>query len=160
MECGKAPGIDGLPIDFYKVFWPEMGEDILDVLGDSLANGRMPLSCYRAVLTLLPKKGDLNDIKSWRPVSILCSEYKLLSKALANRLSDVLEQVIHPDQTYCVPGTLIHNNISFIRDVLDIGRLFNLEFGLVSIDQEKAFDRVEHNYLSSVLAAFGFSPFY
>ena len=135
-----------------------MGEDILAVLSDSLAKGRLPLSCRRAVLSLLPKKGDLNDIKSWRPVSLLCSEYKLLSKTLANRLSKVLEQVIHPDQTYCVPGRLIHNNISFIRDIFDLGKFFNLEFGLVSIDQEKAFDRVEHNYLWSVLAAFGFSP--
>ena len=40
-------------------------------------------------------------------VSVLCTEYKLLSKALAIRLSEVLEQVIHPDQTYCVPGRLI-----------------------------------------------------
>ena len=158
MQCAKVPGVDGIPIDFYKSFWPEMGEDILAVLSDSLAKGRLPLSCRRAVLSLLPKKGDLNDIKSWRPVSLLCSEYKLLSKTLANRLSKVLEQVIHPDQTYCVPGRLIHNNISFIRDIFDLGKFFNLEFGLVSIDQEKAFDRVEHNYLWSVLAAFGFSP--
>ena len=86
MECGKAPGLDGLPVDFYKSFWPEVGEDVLTVLSDSLAKSRLPLSCRRAVLTLLPKRGDLNDIRSWRPVSILCTEYKLLSKALANRL--------------------------------------------------------------------------
>ncbi|KAL2076997.1 hypothetical protein ACEWY4_027414 [Coilia grayii] len=157
MECGKAPGVDGLPVDFFKSFWPEMGKDLLAVLSDSLAKGRLPLSCRRAVLTLLPKKGDLNEITSWRPVSILCSDYKLLSKVLANRLSKVLEQVIHPDQTYCVPGRLIYNNISFIRDIFSLSKTFNLEFGLISIDQEKAFDRVEHSYLWSVLSAFGFN---
>ncbi len=74
MELGKAPGIDGLPVDFYKSFWSEIGEDLLEVLNDSLAGGLLPLSCRRAVLTLLPKKGDLTDIKCWWPVSLLCSD--------------------------------------------------------------------------------------
>ncbi|XP_075316041.1 A.superbus venom factor 1-like, partial [Odontesthes bonariensis] len=104
MESGKAPGIDGLPVAFYKVFWPEVGTDLLEVLSDSLAKGWLPQSCRRAVVTLLPKKGDLNDIRSWRPVSVLCVEYKVLSKVLANRLSKVVGEVIHPDQTYCVPA--------------------------------------------------------
>lgn len=54
---GKAPGIDGLPADFYIAFWPVIGEDLLDVLRDSLLKGQLPMSCRRAVLTLLPKKG-------------------------------------------------------------------------------------------------------
>lgn len=65
MESGKAPGIDGLPVDLYKSFWAELKEDLLEVLNESLAKGRLPLSCRRAVLTLLPKKGDLTDIKCW-----------------------------------------------------------------------------------------------
>ncbi len=84
MESGKAPGIDGLPVDFYKSFWAELGADLLQVLSDSLSKGMLPLSCRRAVITLIPKKGDLTDIKNWRPVSLLCCDYKLLSKVLAN----------------------------------------------------------------------------
>ncbi|KAL0148756.1 hypothetical protein M9458_055934, partial [Cirrhinus mrigala] len=63
MESGKAPGIDGLPVDLYKSLWAELKEDLLEVLNESLAEGQLPLSCRRAVLTLLPKKGDLTDIK-------------------------------------------------------------------------------------------------
>ena len=59
MDCGKAPGIDGLPIEFYKTFWSVLGGDLLSVLNDSLAGGLLPLSCRRAVITLLPKKGDI-----------------------------------------------------------------------------------------------------
>ncbi|KAJ3585261.1 hypothetical protein NHX12_013982 [Muraenolepis orangiensis] len=103
MENGKAPGIDGLPVEFYKTMWSVMGEDLLMVLRDSLTGGQLPLSCRRAVLMLLPKKGDLMEIKNWRPVSLLCTEYKLLSKVLATRLREVMGQVIHRDQTYCVP---------------------------------------------------------
>ena len=157
MQCGKAPGLDGIPVDFYKSFWPEVGEDLLAMLIDSLAGGRLPVSCRRAVLTLLPKKGDLTDIRCWRPVSLLCSDYKLLSKTLANRLGKVIEQVIHPDQTYCIPGRFIFDNVSLIRDVSHVSHSLGLDVGLISLDQEKAFDRVEHSYLWDVLKAFGFS---
>lgn len=127
MESGKAPGIDGLPVDFYKSFWTVLGEDLLAVLNESLTEGRLPLSCRRAVLTLLPKKGDLIEIKNWRPVSLLCTDYKLLSKLLTKRLSVVMRQIIHPDQSYCVSGRSIFDNISLLRDFLDVSKIFNLD---------------------------------
>ena len=59
---GKAPGIDGLPVDFCKSFWPLLGWDMLEVFQDSFQGGRLPLSCRRAVITLLPEKGDLQHL--------------------------------------------------------------------------------------------------
>ncbi|KAI3360398.1 hypothetical protein L3Q82_002308 [Scortum barcoo] len=102
LKSGKAPGIDGLPVDFYKSFWSVLGEDLLEVFNDCLERGRLPLSCRRAVITLLPKKGDLQELKNWRPVSLLCTDYKIMSKVLASRLREVMASIIHPDQTYCV----------------------------------------------------------
>lgn len=102
------------------------------------------------------KKGDLTDIKNWHPVSLLCTDYKLLSKTLTSRMAEVMEQVIHPDQSYCIPVRSIVDNISLVRDILEVSKLFNLDFALIFLDQEKAFDRVEHNYLWKTLADFGF----
>ncbi|KAK3536234.1 hypothetical protein QTP86_000133 [Hemibagrus guttatus] len=87
MENGRASGIDGLPAEFYKAFWAVIGQDVLDVLRDSIQRGELPLSCRRAVLPLLPKKGDLTYLKNWCPVSLLCTDCKLPSKALASRLT-------------------------------------------------------------------------
>lgn len=157
MENGKVPGLDGIPVEFYKTFWPIIGEDLLAVLRNSLAEGLLPLSCRRAVITLLPKKGNLSDIKNWRPVSLLCCDYKLLSKVLAARLGKVLGEIIHPDQSYCVPGRSIFDNIYLIRDLFDVSRMFGIDMGLISLDQEKAFDRVEHNYLWKTFQAFNLS---
>ncbi|KAK3554521.1 hypothetical protein QTP70_024427 [Hemibagrus guttatus] len=92
MENGRASGIDGLPAEFYKAFWAVIGQDVLDVLRDSIRRGELPLSCRRAVLTLLPKKGELTHLKSWCPISLLCTDCKLLSKALASRLT---KSVLH-----------------------------------------------------------------
>ncbi len=76
MKCGKAPGIDGIPVEFYKAFWAVVGDDLFDVLNDSLSRGLLPLSCRRAVITLIPKKGDLRNIRTGG----LCLFYVLISR--------------------------------------------------------------------------------
>jgi hypothetical protein len=131
-------------------------KDLVDVFNESLASGLMPTSCRRAVITLLPKKGNLQDIKNWRPVSLLCVDYKLLSKLFASR-PGVDKHLVHRDQTYCVPGRSMVDNVHLIRDVWDISGSLGYSTGLISLDQEKAFDRVEHKFLWKVMEKFGFS---
>ena len=68
-----------------------------------------------------------------------------------------MEQVIHRDQTYCVPERTMIDNIYLIRDILEVSSSIGEDIGLIVLDQEKAFDRVEHNFLWKVMASFGFS---
>uniref|UniRef100_A0A3Q3AE51 Reverse transcriptase domain-containing protein n=1 Tax=Kryptolebias marmoratus TaxID=37003 RepID=A0A3Q3AE51_KRYMA len=156
MHGQRSPGVDGLTVEFYRAYWDLLAPDMLVVYNESLSTGSLPLSCRRAVITLLPKKGNLRDIKNWRPVSLLCTDYKILSKALATRLGKAMEQVIHRDQTYCVPSRSMVDNIYLIRDVLEVSGSLGLQAGLISLDQEKAFDRVEHDFLWKTMKGFGF----
>lgn len=91
---GKAPGHQwdpcGILCNFFSIFT------------ESNKRGLLPQSCRRAVITLLPKKGELQEIKNWRPFSLFCTDYKVLSKTLAIRLREVMAEVVHPNQTYCV----------------------------------------------------------
>lgn len=68
-------------------------------------------------------------------------------KVLATRIKKVMEHIIHVDQTYCVPSRLISDNIFLVRDILDLSGSLDCELGLISLDQEKAFDWVEHQFL-------------
>lgn len=61
-----APGLDGLPAEFFKRFWSCLGSDLHQVLEECVVEGELPLSCHRAVLTLLPKKRDLCKLKNWQ----------------------------------------------------------------------------------------------
>lgn len=87
-------------MELYKAFWSELGEDLLSVLNESVLE--TTLSCRRAVITLLLKKGDVQEMKNWRPVSLLCTDYKIWSKALANRLKYV--KSMRTRVTVCLAG--------------------------------------------------------
>ncbi|CAM2094993.1 unnamed protein product [Caretta caretta] len=173
MPTNKSPGMDGLTVEFYRAFWDILGPDLVIVWAESLQSGVLPLSCRRAVLALLPKKGDLRDLRNWRPVSLLSTDYKIVAKAISLRLGtdykiiakgislrlgSVLADVIHPDQTYTILDRSIFDNLFMVRDLLELRRRDGLSFTLLSLDQEKAFDRVDHGYLLSTLQAFGFGP--
>ncbi|CAM2105330.1 unnamed protein product [Caretta caretta] len=67
-----------------------------------------------------------------------------------------MADVIHPDQTYTVPGRSIFDNLFIVRDLLELGHRDGLSFALLSLDQEKVFNRVDHEYLLGTLQAFGF----
>ncbi len=64
LQRGGAPGIDGLPVDFWESFWSVLSLDLLEFLRDSLEKSCVPLSCRRAGITPLPKVGDLQGLKN------------------------------------------------------------------------------------------------
>lgn len=109
------------------------------------------------MLSLLPKKGDLGFLKNWRPVSLLCSDYEIFSKCLANRIKHCLDLLVHNYQTYCIPERSIMDNLCFLlHNVICFNQSNHVNIGILSLDQEKAFDVVDHEYLFNVFKNFGF----
>ena len=109
-----------------------------------------------SITRLIFKKGDKRNLKNWRPISLLNVDYKICSKALTNRLALVLHKIIDTDQTCSIPGRSIFSNLNLIRDVLNYIEKTNETGILLSKDQEKAFDRVDRDFLLNALDSFGF----
>lgn len=158
LSTNKAPGIDGLPIEFYRRFWPMLETDLLQVYQDVLATSKLSYTQRSGVVRLIYKKGERRNLKNWRPITLLTSDYKILTKTLANRMKSVLHSVVSIDQTCCVPGRSIFDNCRLLQDVVDYCNLTGQAAALVSIDQEKAFDRVNWKYLDQVLETINVGP--
>ena len=155
----KSPGPDGLTLEFYLRFWQLLLPLLHRLYNSSYTAQSLPESLRTSVTRLIFKKrGDIKDLKNWRPISLLNTDYKILSKAITLRLSRVLSSLVDPDQTCSVPGRSITSNVTLLRDVLDYIERTNEPGILVSLDQEKAFDRVNHSFLFRLLEQLGFGP--
>ena len=160
MARRKAPGLDGLPMEFYIKFWPILGSDLVDVLNSCVDSGCLSLSQRRGVISLSFKKGDRLDPKNWRPISLLNVDYKLAARVIAGRLLKVIHLVVDKDQTCGVPGRYIGENVALLRDVVYYCTSFNVPAAILSLDQEKAFDRVDWDFMRATLSSMGFGPFF
>lgn len=153
----KAPGPDGFTIEIYKKYSSSLTPLLLRMFAHSKETAVLPPSLYNANITLIPKKDrDPLDMASYRPISLLQMETKILSKVLANRLRKHIASLIHPDQTGFVPGRQIYFNLR---------RLFNIIYSkqkeesvVIALDAEKAFDYLEREYMFTTLKYFNFGP--
>ncbi len=158
MNTNKSPGPDGLTVEFYRKFWDLLSPHLVNIFNACFANGEMCDSMKTSNTRVIFKKGDRKSLKNWRPISLLNVDYKICSKALSVRLSKVLEFIVDPDQTCSVPGRRISSNLHLLRDILDYIDRTDETGILISLDQEKAFDRVNRTFLRNLLARFGFGP--
>lgn len=156
---GKTPGIDGLPAEFYKTFWHLIGPPLLDTLNSSYRQSNLTMTQKQAVITLVEKKGkDRTDLQNWRPISLLNTDLKIASKAIANRVKTVLPSIIHPSQTGYVNDRYIGEMVRLIEDVMTYTKDNHDPGLLLFLDFEKAFDSIDFNFLSNTLKLFGFGP--
>ncbi|CAM2104323.1 unnamed protein product [Caretta caretta] len=96
-------------------------------------------------------------MEEWDSATVPVTVLSVL-KAISLRLGSVLADVVHPDQTCTIPGQTIFDDLYLIRDLLKLGHRDDLSFALLILDKEKAFDRMDHEYLLGTLRAFGFEP--
>ena len=111
------------------------------------------------MLTLLHKGGGWggrDNIRNWRPITLLNSDYKIISKLFANRMKPVLNKIIHTDQKGFVAGRNISENNRMIDDIIEFVDNEDEEGVVIFVDQQKAFDRMEWGWLNYVMECFNF----
>ena len=151
---GKSPGIDGFPVEFYKVFWTKIKTLFMAYLRAVKRDG-LPNNRNVSIIKLsYKKKGEICLLSNYRPISLINADVKIITKVLAERLKLALPSIIHPTQT-AVYGRRIDQNIHLVRDLIDIANRDNDTAAFIFLDQEKAFDRVNHKFLFRVMETFG-----
>ena len=95
-------------------------------------------------------------MKSWRIISLLNVDSKIISKALSEKLKEVLLDLISSRQTAYVKNRHIRESGRLISDIIEITEIRNIKGFLVTMDIEKAFDSLDHNFLISTLEKYGF----
>ena len=100
MKTNKAPGPDGLPIEFYQKYWHIIGVDILEPFGE-FYEGKLDLARFNyGVLALIPKCADAQTLQQYRPICLLNVIFKIFTKVL-NNIDNYHEQI------FTIPGTML-----------------------------------------------------
>ena len=101
LNLGKSPGPDGFTVEFFRHFWDLLGPLLLRVSEFCFVDGHLCDSMKGTVTRLIYKKrGDIKNLKNWRPISLLNVDYKIISKLITLRLSRVLHCIIDEDQIF------------------------------------------------------------
>ena len=167
---GKAPGLDGLPSELWKALLEMHQTDIkkerraFDILGvmqevfrDIARHGVVVGTDFtKGWICPIYKKKDKREIVNYRPITLLNADYKIFTKTLAMRLANVAPSIIHPNQAGFVPGRKIHNQAKLTKLIIDYCEVEEVEGMIVALDQEKAYDKINHNYLWRVLEHMNF----
>uniref|UniRef100_A0A8K9V8C7 Reverse transcriptase domain-containing protein n=1 Tax=Oncorhynchus mykiss TaxID=8022 RepID=A0A8K9V8C7_ONCMY len=156
LQNGKAPGPDGFCSEFYKEFHGLILEPLRDMFNHSFSNDQLPQTLREANISLILKKGKCPEsCSSYRPISLLNVDRKLLSKILATRLEDSLPLIVKGDQTGFIKVRKSCNNVRRLLNVIQAYQQSAVDGLVLSLDAEKAFDRVEWSYLLFALNKFG-----
>ena len=138
MENDRSPGNDGLTKEFYMTFWYDIKVTFISSLKQDKKRKELNISQRQAIIKLTEKKNkEKRYIRNWRPISLLNVDIKILSKALAKRLKELLPSLNFPQQIAYVQNKNIDERGRLISDIIEIANIRQMEAFLVRIEVEK-----------------------
>jgi hypothetical protein len=157
LPANKAPGPDGFTGRFYKVCWNIIKGDVLNAI--MAVGNRNFINLDRlnsAYITLIPKVEGSDQVKDFRPISLVHSFAKLITKVLASRLAKRLNDLVSPNQSAFVKGRFIQDNFLLVQQTARLLHSQNMARLLFKLDITKAFDSISWSFLVEVLQHMGF----
>ncbi|KAL6565077.1 hypothetical protein OROMI_016527 [Orobanche minor] len=156
MEGDSVAGPDGFGIKFFQICWDIISSDVFDAVVDFFSGSPMPRAFTTTTISLIPKNNNPQSWKDFRPISLCNSTYKIISKILSKRLASILPSFINSAQSGFIKGRNITDNILTAHEVThDISQ--SMTNTIIKLDMEKAYDRINWNFIFQVMTRFGFS---
>lgn len=155
LQNRKSPGPDGIGSEFYKRYKSAIAPVLLAVFNEAYSLRCLPPSFLRSHTVLIPKSKDrakLLSVTGYRPIALCNVDYKIFAKILASRLQLVIASLVGEHQTCGIRGRTIQTNTHVARSIVELCRGSTNQAALVQVDLEKAFDRVSHGFLFTVLS--------
>ena len=158
-QSNKSPGGDGFSKEFFETFFDLIDIHLLNSCNEAFTKGQLSISQRRGIICLIPKDdSNLTELSNWRPLTLLNVDYKILAKAIGQRIESKLSSLIHSDQTGFITGRFIGQNVRLLNDIMEYTEAKNLPGILLFIDFRKAFDTIEWNFLHKCIELYNFGP--
>lgn len=160
MQNGRSAGIDKITIEEIKYGGDVLYKEIAERITWYLNECKIPSAWKTSKTILLPKKGNQNDIKNYRPICLLSHLYKLTTRVVLNRIQKTLEENNGVEQAGFRRGYSTIDHIHTITQLTEKCNEYRIPLCYLFIDFKKAFDTLEHNAILESLIDQGIEPTY
>nr|GFA29697.1 RNA-directed DNA polymerase, eukaryota [Tanacetum cinerariifolium] len=159
-DCGesKSPGLDDFTFEFFRHYWHFIGPDFYAAVNCFFDKGRFSRGSNLSFNALIPKVIDAKFVTDFRPISLIDSVYKVVTKILANRLTTVISGLISNTQSTFVANRHVLDGPFILNEVLAWCKRRRKQSLVFKVNFAKAYDSVRWDFLLDVLLAFGFGP--
>jgi len=152
----SAPGADGISNAFIKTFWDIFRIPLFKLATYCYDRNELTSSFRCANIKLIPKKGNLSLLKNWRPISLLNCFYKIISRAMGNRLKKVMDKLTPIGQKGHSKTRRCQEVLINLIESIEQCKRTNKRGAVLSLDIKKAFDCVSHRFVEKTLRFFNF----
>jgi hypothetical protein len=154
----SAPGIDGISNVFLKEFWKHFRWPLFMYCNKCFEKGSQTENFRGASIKLIPKKGEISQLSNWGPISLLSNVYKIISRAINNRLNSVVNRICRRAQKGFNDRRFTQECLINVIESISHCNNKGVSGSVVAVDMAKAFDTLSHSYLREVFKFFGFGP--
>jgi hypothetical protein len=153
----KARGYDGICLEFFKKTWGTTKDDLLQIENEMYNAELITDQQKYGIIVCIPKRPHSTHAEGYRPLTILNTDFKLVTRIIANRLPAWMQDLLQSSHHCGIVGTSVFEAVATIRDAIAYAEEARSPLCFLTIDFQGVIDNLSHEYLFEVLRKYGFS---